>query len=99
MDENFTIRLSLADKFFPYKCKRSDEGNLRKAARNLNDKVNAYSSYYSRAKFGMNDILTLAGFHFSLAALENENREDMSPMFNKIEQLNKELEEYIKSLR
>ena len=99
MDENFKIRLTLADKSYPFTCKRSDEWKVRKAARNLNDKINAYSSHYSKANFEMNDLLTLAGFHFSLATLENENREDMSPMFDKIEQLNKELEEYIKSLR
>jgi hypothetical protein len=41
----------------------------------------------------------LTGFHFSLEALENEKREDMSPLFETIGQMNKELEEYIKSFK
>jgi len=97
MDENFKIQLKLANKYYPYICKRSEEGIIRKAATNLNTKILKYSSYYSKANFELNDLLTLVGFHFSLEALGNENREDMSPLFDKIDELNKELEEYIKS--
>lgn len=97
MDENFKIQLKIANKYYPYICKRSEEGKLRKAATNLNDKILKYSSYYSQANFESNDLLALAGFHFSLETLEKGNREDMSPLFGKIEVLNKELEEYIKS--
>ena len=100
MDENFKIQLKLGSKYYPYMCeKRSDEGMVRKAATNLSNKIIQYTSYYSKAQFDVNDILTLVGFHFSLEVLENEKREDVSPLFNKIEQLNKELEEYIKSFK
>ncbi|MDR0864855.1 MAG: cell division protein ZapA [Candidatus Symbiothrix sp.] len=99
-DENFKIQLRLADnKHYPYTCMRSEEGIVRKAATNLNDMFIKYSSYYSNAGFQLNDILTLLGFHFSLEVLENEKREDMSPMFEMLDQLNKEMEEYIKSFQ
>jgi cell division protein ZapA len=100
MDEDFfKIQLKLVDKYYPYVCKRSDEGEVRKAATNLTAKYLHYSSYYSNANFEKTDLLTLTGFHFSLAALENDMREDMSPMFKKIEQLNKKLEDYIQSFQ
>ena len=99
MDEDFKIQLKLANKYYPYTCKRSDEGRLRKAATNLNNRILKYSSHYSNANFELNDLLTLAGFQFSLEALEKEQKEDISPLFDKIEQLNKELEEYINSFR
>jgi cell division protein ZapA len=98
MDEDFfKIQLKIVDKYYPYSCKRSEEGKVRKAATNLTEKYLQYSSYYSKADFEKNDLLTLAGFHFSLIALENEKREDMSPVFNKIEQLSRTVEEYIRA--
>ncbi|GHS99447.1 hypothetical protein FACS189421_09930 [Bacteroidia bacterium] len=100
MDEDFfKIQLKLVDKYYPYICKRSEEGSVRKAATNLTEKYLRYSSYYSKANFEKNDLLTLVGFHFSLGTLENEKREDMSPVFNKIEQLTEKLEEYIQSFQ
>ncbi|MCL1936952.1 MAG: cell division protein ZapA [Candidatus Azobacteroides sp.] len=100
MDENFKIQLKLGGKYYPYKCKRrSDEGMVRKAASNLSKKIDQYALHYSKTNFDVHDILTLVGFHFSLEVLENEKREDMSPLFNKIDQLNQELEEYIKSFK
>ncbi|MDR2844193.1 MAG: cell division protein ZapA [Candidatus Symbiothrix sp.] len=98
MDEDFfKIQLKLVDKHFPYTCKRSEEANLRKAATNLTDKYMEYSSYYSQADFEQKDLLKLVGFHFSLELLEDNQKEDMSPLVNKIEQLNKELEIYLQS--
>lgn len=99
MDENFKIQLKLANKYYPYTCKRSDEGKLRKAATNLNNRILQYSSYYANANFELNDLVTLAGFQFSLEVLEKDRKEDMSPLFDKLEQLNKELESYINSFR
>ena len=99
MDEEFKIQLKLADKYYPYTCKRSEEGVLRKAATNLNNRILKYSSYYSNANFELSDLLTLTGFQFSLEVLKNENKEDVTPLFNKIEQLNNELDEYLKNSR
>jgi cell division protein ZapA len=99
MDEDFfKIQLKIIDKYYPYICKRSEEGSVRKAATNLTEKYLRYSSYYSKANFERNDLLTLAGFHFSLEVLENEKKEDLSPLFDKIEQLNKELEDFLSIL-
>ena len=99
MDDEFKIQLKLADKYYPYTCKRSEEGVLRKAATNLNHRILKYSSYYSNANFELTDLLTLAGFQFSLEVLKSENKEDVTPLFDKIEQLNNELDEYLKKSR
>lgn len=99
MDENFKIQLKLGSKYYPYVCKRSEEGKVRKAATNLNNRIFKYSSYYSNANFELDDLLTLAGFQFSLEVLEKEQKEDLSPLLDKIEQLNKELEDYINSFK
>ena len=91
------IQLKIADKYYPLKCKRSEEGVIRKAASNINNKLLKYSSAYSRVDFETKDLLALVAFHVSYENLTFQNKEDMSPLFDRIEQLNKELEEYLSS--
>jgi cell division protein ZapA len=93
-EDFFKIQLKLLDKYYPYTCKRSEEEDIRKAAANLTEKFLTYSSRYTSLE--KVDLLTLIGFHFALEVLNNKNQQDKSPIFNKIEQLNKELEEYMK---
>lgn len=88
------IQLKLLDKYYPYTCKRSEEEKIRKAALSLTEKFLAYSSHYTSLE--KDDLLTLIGFHFALEVLTNENKQDKTPIFDKIEQLNKELEKYTK---
>lgn len=95
MSDEFQIQLKIADKYYPLNCKRSEEGIIRKAASYINDKLLKYSSFYSRADFEMKDLLALVAFHVSLENLTTQKNEDLSPFFNKVEQLNKELEEYL----
>jgi cell division protein ZapA len=97
MDETFKIQLKLVDKYFPYTCKRSDEGKVRKAATNLTDRYLQYSSHFANRGFLSEDLLKIIGFHFSLELEGRNNKEDLSPFVNKIEQLSKELEECIQS--
>jgi cell division protein ZapA len=92
------IQLKIVDKHFPYLCKRKEEQNLRKAATNVTEKHKAYRLHYSDATFEEGDLLRLVAFHFSLELLEDRQLEDMTPFVGKIEQLNAELEEFIRSL-
>lgn len=93
-EDFFKIQLKLLDKYYPYICKRSEEENIRKAAAILSEKFLAYNSCYpSLEKI---DLLVLISFHFALEVLNNNNKQDKSPIFNIIEQLNKKLEEYTK---
>jgi cell division protein ZapA len=95
LNDKFKIQLKIADKYYPLSCKRSEEGVIRKAASAVNDKLLKYSSAYSKANFEMKDLLALVAYHISLENLTVQNKEDVSPLFNRIEQLNKELEEYL----
>jgi cell division protein ZapA len=91
----FQIQLKIADKYYPLKCNRSEEGIIRKAASNVNDKLLKYNSAYEKANFEKKDLLALVAFHISLENLTAKKIEDISPLFDKIEQLNKEVEEYL----
>jgi cell division protein ZapA len=95
MPDEFQIQLNIADKYYPLNCRRSEEGIIRKAASYVNDKMVKYGSFYSTAGFEMKDLLALVAFHISLDNLTIQRNEDLSPLFDKVEKLNKELEEYL----
>jgi cell division protein ZapA (FtsZ GTPase activity inhibitor) len=77
-------------------CKRSEEGLFRKAATNMNEKIAQYSSAYPGAKLESEDLLAMVALHFSAYKLKLEQKRDTNPLFEKIEALDKVLEEYLK---
>ncbi|GHU61510.1 hypothetical protein FACS1894123_00950 [Bacteroidia bacterium] len=91
----FKIELFVAQKYYPLNCKRSEEGLFRKAATNINDKILKYGSAFPGVTLEMKDLLAMTAIHFSAGNLRVKQRKDMSPLFDKIEVLNKELEEYL----
>ena len=94
-NDEFKIQLRVADKVYPIFCKRSEEGLLRKAATAINDKILQYSSRFSGTKLELKDLLTMAAIHISVENLLLKQKEDTSPMMEKLERLDKELEEYL----
>jgi len=96
-NEEFKIQLRVADRVYPIFCKRSDEGLFRKAATAINDKIRQYSSRYSGIKFELKDLVTMAAIHISVENQLLKQKEDIAPMLEKIELLDKELEEYLQS--
>jgi cell division protein ZapA len=96
-DDFFKIQLYVAEKHYPLNCKRSEEGLFRKAAKDINDKILKYSSTFPAAKLELRDLLAMAAIHISAENLKEKQVKDTSPLFDKIEALDKELEEYLKS--
>ena len=94
-NDEFKIQLRVADKVYPIFCKRSEEGLFRKAATAINDKMLQYSSRFSGAKLDLKDLVTMAAIHISIENLLLKQKEDTSPMLERIESLNNELEEYL----
>lgn len=91
----FKIQLYVAQKHYPLNCKRSEEGLFRRAAKNINDKILKYSSAFPGVTLELKDLLAMTAIHFSASSLRVKQQKDMSPLFDKIEVLNKELEEYL----
>lgn len=96
MTDEFKIQLKVADKYYPLTCKRGKEEELiRKAARNINDKILKWSSTYPEAKLSIKDLLVMAALEISLDSVTAQRNEDVIPLFDKIELLNEELKEYL----
>jgi len=93
----FRIQLYVADKHYPLKnCKRVEEGLYRKAATKINEKIIGYSSKFPAAKLGLRDLLAMAAIDISADNLRIRQIQDISPVFDTIEALDKKLEEYLK---
>jgi cell division protein ZapA len=101
MQENdkFKIQLKVADKVYPIFCKRSEEGLFRKAATAINEKILQYSSRFSGNKLEARDFLAMAAVHVSVENLLLKQKENTSPLLERLELLDKELEEYLQSVQ
>ncbi len=93
MEEKFTIRVNVADRYYPLKIDRLDEEKIRRAARMINEKVLQYKQRY--ADKDSQDFLAMAALQFVVKLIDCEKNTDMSPLLNDIQELNRELEEYL----
>jgi hypothetical protein len=93
MPDKFQIQLKVADKYYPLECKRNvEERILRRAASKVNNYLPKYEKEYAKEDYEQKDLLALVALHISLENLTIKKNEDITPLFNKIGQLNKELE-------
>jgi cell division protein ZapA len=93
----FKIQLYVAEKHYPLICKRVEEGIYRKAATNINEKIIRYGSAFPGATLELKDLLAMAAIDISAKNVKIKQIQDVSPVFDKIEALDKELEEYLKA--
>ncbi len=94
MDDKLSIKVNVADRYYPLKIERRDEEKIRKAARLINEKVLQYKQRYLDKD--VQDFLAMAALQFVTRIIEMEDKTDISPLENKLQELNEELEEYLK---
>jgi cell division protein ZapA (FtsZ GTPase activity inhibitor) len=94
MDDKLSIKVNVADRYYPLKIERKDEEKIRKAARLINEKVLQYKQRYLDKD--VQDFLAMAALQFVTRIIEVEDKTDVSPMEQKLQDLNEELEEYLK---
>jgi len=94
MDEKLSIKVNIADRYYPLKIERKDEEKIRKAAKLINEKVIQYKQRYLDKD--TQDFLAMAALQFVSKVLEFEERFDTGPIEQQVKELSKELEEYIR---
>ncbi len=73
MDDNkLSIRVNVADRYYPLKIERDDEEKIRKAARMINEKVLLYKQRYSDKD--IQDFLAMAALQFVIKLIEEEEK-------------------------
>jgi len=93
MDEKLSIRVNVADRFYPLRIDRKDEERIRLAAKMINDKVLQYKQRYSDKD--VQDFLAMASLQYVIKLLELENRHDVDPMIEAVRELNDQLEDIL----
>ena len=94
MDDKLSIKVNVADRYYPLKIERKDEEKIRKAARMINEKVLQYKQRYLDKD--VQDFLAMAALQFVTRVIEMENKFDISPLEQQLQDLNEELEAYLK---
>lgn len=90
MDDKLSIRISIADRYYPLKIERRDEEKIRSAARLINEKVLQYKQKYIDKD--AQDFLAMAALQFVIKVLDLEVKNDMQLVMDEIRELNTELD-------
>jgi len=94
MDEKLSIRVNLADRFYPLKIDIREEEHIRKAAKLINERVLQYKQRY--VDKDMVDFMAMAALQLATRMVELEEKQDESPLIESLNDLNEELSVYLK---
>lgn len=97
MGDFFTIQLDIADKVHRLRCKRSQEVLARRAARSVNEKLLAYGNHFNDPNMQRTDLLSMVAFHSTFEKLQLDEEHDISPIFDKIDHLSQEIDQFLGS--
>jgi cell division protein ZapA (FtsZ GTPase activity inhibitor) len=93
MDEKLSIRVNLAERYYPLKIERGDEEKIRKAARMINEKVLQYKQKY--ADKDTQDFMAMAALQFVIKIIESEEGSNVVPFEEKVSEVANELKNYL----
>jgi cell division protein ZapA (FtsZ GTPase activity inhibitor) len=93
MEEKLSIKVNVADRYYPLKIERTDEERIRKAAKLINEKVFLYKQRYSDKD--TQDFLAMAALQFVIRNIELEEKLDHSELLEDLEEFNRELDNYL----
>jgi len=72
MDDKLSIRVNVADRYYPLKVERENEEKIRKAARMINEKVLQYKQRYTDKD--VQDFLAMAALQYVIKLTEQEEK-------------------------
>ena len=92
-DNKLSINLNIIDRYYPLRIEVKEEEKIRKAAKLINDKVLQYKQKYTDKD--TQDFLAMAALQYVSKVLELESKQDSKPIINELQELEKELEDYL----
>jgi cell division protein ZapA (FtsZ GTPase activity inhibitor) len=72
MDDKLSIRVNVADRYYPLKVERENEERIRKAARMINEKILQYKQRYTDKD--VQDFLAMAALQYVIKLTEEEEK-------------------------
>ncbi len=94
MDDKLSIKVNVAERYYPLRIDREDEEKIRRAARMINEKVLQYKQKYIDKD--TQDFVAMAALQFVIKLIECEDQADASPMEESLREMNDELDSFIR---
>ncbi len=90
MDDKLSIRVNVADRYYPLKVESDNEERIRKAARMINEKVLQYKQRY--VDKDIQDFLAMAALQYVIRLIEMEDKEGDSSLEEGLKELNEKID-------
>ena len=94
MEDKLSIRVNVADRYYPLKIDRKDEEKIRRAAKMINEKVMQYKQRYTDKD--IQDFLAMAALQYVIKVIECDLNQEGSYVVEELNDLNNELDEFLK---
>lgn len=91
--DKLSIKVNIAERFYPLKVDKIDEEKIRKAAKEINEKIVLYKKRYTDKDD--QDFLAMVALQFATKVVEKEISSDTSLLMANLEGLDNELQEYL----
>jgi cell division protein ZapA len=93
MEDKLSIRVSIAERFYPLRIERGDEEKVRKASKLINEKLLSFKQRHTDRD--VQDWLAMVCLFFSLKLIENEQNQDFNAALKGLQDLERKLSEYL----
>jgi cell division protein ZapA (FtsZ GTPase activity inhibitor) len=90
MDDKLSIRVNVADRYYPLKVESENEERIRKAARLINEKVLQYKQRY--VDKDIQDFLAMASLQYVIRLIEIEEKEGDNTLENEMKELTEKVD-------
>jgi len=95
MDDKLSIRVNVADRYYPLKVERENEEKIRKAARMINEKILQYKQKYTDKD--IQDFLAMAALQYVIKLTEEEEKIESDYIPDAIKELIQKIESVLES--
>jgi cell division protein ZapA (FtsZ GTPase activity inhibitor) len=93
-EDMLSIKVQIAERFYPLKIKRQEEEKIRKAARLINDKVLQYKQRYTDKD--TQDFMAMAALQYVISLIDCEQQQNVVSLDEELASINSELDELLK---
>jgi len=95
MDDKLSIRVNVADRYYPLKVSRDEEEDIRKAARMINEKVLQYKQKY--VDKDIQDFLAMAALQYVIQLLDLDSKIDDKDVSQSIREISDKVDAILMS--
>ncbi|MBN1185984.1 MAG: cell division protein ZapA [Bacteroidales bacterium] len=93
MGDKLSIKVNIAERYYPLKIDLKDEEKIRRAAKMINEKILQYKQRYTDKD--VQDFLAMAALQYVIKVIDSEEGSSMDSWIDEIKSLIVELDDYL----